>query len=514
MNVALLSLFDNIGYGIRILSSCLKRKGITPKIIFFKKFHKERYSQEELNELLEICKDDDLIGISLMTNYFDNAVQITKFLKANTDALVIWGGVHPTLKPRECLEWADMVCIGEGEEVLPLLVEKLSSSMNHFNIPGILFKHKNNIYGSESPAVVNNLNTIPYPDYDCDNKYVLMNKRILKFSKILHPILFPEREGKYKITYCMISRGCPYVCTFCYASTTHYKDLAGKPIRTREVENVIGELIMIKEKLPFVEMIRFTDYVFPAYHINELKKFCDKYKMLINLPFATNLTPTMLSEEKLKILLESGLRWLRIGIESGTERILKMYKRYYTRKKILDVCKVLNKYRDRLTVNYDLIVDNPYETEEELIDSLIFLTQIPTPYNLSIFSMTFYPGTELYQKAKIDGIIKDELNEVYRKETIEMKPSYINKLYVLMGKFARLNVKIPAMWMKVLTNKLLRKLKLHWILYYFTIMIYIFLRVYYGLLAFWEKGGIEGREKVAKHYIHRLKEAFLSLEKE
>lgn len=53
-----------------------------------------------------------------MTNFFDNAVQITKKLKANLDVPVMWGGVHPTMRPSECLDYADIVCIGEGEETL------------------------------------------------------------------------------------------------------------------------------------------------------------------------------------------------------------------------------------------------------------------------------------------------------------------------------------------------------------------------------------------------------------
>jgi len=49
---------------------------------------------------------------------------------------------------------------------------------------------------------------------------------------------------------------------------------------------------------------------------------------------------------------------------------------------------------------YEVIVDNPWETDQDLVDTLMFLSRLPPPYHLAVYSLTFFPDTELYQKAK------------------------------------------------------------------------------------------------------------------
>ena len=66
-----------------------------------------------------------LVGITLMTQYYDAGVQISQRLKAKIKAPIIWGGIHPTVRPEESLNHADIVCIGEGEMALLELIQKM-----------------------------------------------------------------------------------------------------------------------------------------------------------------------------------------------------------------------------------------------------------------------------------------------------------------------------------------------------------------------------------------------------
>ena len=112
---------------------------------------------------------------------------------------------------------------------------------------------------------------------------------------------------------------------------------------------------------------------------------------------------------------------------------------------------------------YDIILDNPWETDEDIIETLIFLSKLPTPFEVSGFSLVFFPGTALYRKAKEEGIVKDDLNDVYRKYFREPKKTYFNALFFLLKNYCVVGVGISPKLMYYLTHKMTRRLHLHWI---------------------------------------------------
>ena len=93
-----------------------------------------------MNDLIKLTKNSDLVGISLMSNFWDNAIQITRKVKQNHNIPVVWGGTHPTVRPDECLDHADMVCIGESEEAMIELTRKMEKGEYYYNVKGMGFK--------------------------------------------------------------------------------------------------------------------------------------------------------------------------------------------------------------------------------------------------------------------------------------------------------------------------------------------------------------------------------------
>tara|TARA_B100000315_G_scaffold150010_1_gene138704 strand:- start:58 stop:726 length:669 start_codon:yes stop_codon:yes gene_type:complete len=120
------------------------------------------------------------------------------------------------------------------------------------------------------------------------------------------------------------------------------------------------------------------------------------------------------SQDKLAVLVEGGLTELRMGIQTASERTKKLYKRNYANKTVKRAINIIHEFKDTITPTYDIIVNNPWETDEDQSETLQFLTQIPGPYRLNMFALTFYPETDLYRKAVADRIVKDDLNDVYR----------------------------------------------------------------------------------------------------
>ena len=108
MKISLISPYPDItNYGLRTLSSVLRREGHELQIFCMPDLigegeteHVEqkaaRYTPEVLQQLVDKLDGVELVGITLMTHYFASARQLTRAIKAHTNAKVVWGGFHPS----------------------------------------------------------------------------------------------------------------------------------------------------------------------------------------------------------------------------------------------------------------------------------------------------------------------------------------------------------------------------------------------------------------------------------
>ena len=104
MKISMISMVPGIhNYGLRIISACLKQAGHDATLFFLMKEYHKKYSETAMNNLVELTKGSDMVGISVMTNFFDNAIHITQKLRNNYDFPILWGGIHPTIRSEESL---------------------------------------------------------------------------------------------------------------------------------------------------------------------------------------------------------------------------------------------------------------------------------------------------------------------------------------------------------------------------------------------------------------------------
>ena len=116
MKVTLISPYPDVtAIGVRILSAALRQAGHETRVIMLRDPFGDnvvhgavRYNANIIKNMNALCEDSQLIGISLMTNFFDNAVEITNGLRNSLNVPILWGGVHPTIRPEECLQHADI----------------------------------------------------------------------------------------------------------------------------------------------------------------------------------------------------------------------------------------------------------------------------------------------------------------------------------------------------------------------------------------------------------------------
>jgi radical SAM superfamily enzyme YgiQ (UPF0313 family) len=435
--------------GLRILSACLKKNGHEVKLLFIIADISEQYEDNVLDEVWNFSRDADLVGISVMTNFFTKAVQLTQGLKEKGDVPVIWGGIHPTLRPVESLKYADMVCLGEGEESLVELAAKIHNREDFLGVPGIWFKHNGEIIRNEARPLIKDLDSIPSQDFGYETHYLLSDGRLQKIDESL---LGKYMGGHYTT---VASRGCYFDCSYCANNALKKINQDWRRIRKRSVASIIAELKTIKERLPFTKGVQIDDDAFFAYTEEEIADFAQQYKSNIGLSLGvTGISPTTISRKKIQFLIDAGLVSLRMGIQSASERTKKLYNRHYSNQQVEEAVRLIHEFKDQISlIRYDIILDNPWETDEDLAATLMFLARLPVPYKLIFYSLTFFPGTELYEKARREGIIKDDERDVYNKRYGICKETYRNKLFFLLAEYTDNSFGISPSIMSLLANR-------------------------------------------------------------
>jgi len=474
MKISLISPYPDItNYGLRTLSAVLREAGHETQVICMPDFagdgeshhvrmSEERYSPPIIDRLVEICADSDLVGITLMTHYFDTAKQLTRAVKERLQLPVIWGGFHPSVRPDECISHTDYVAIGDAEDLLLQLCNRMASGdlEDLSEIKSGVWRRGEEIVRNPVGALEQDLDRYPAPDFSRDDHWILFEGELMPVTKdllrrYLHNGTVSRMFGRtgYQT---MTGRGCPHACTYC--GNSFYRDLYKRQryVRYRSVEHVMLELEAIKREYPFIDFFWFSDDSFFGRPLPDLQHFAAEYKRRIGDPFYLLGSPGTITEEKYEIMVDAGLLCIQMGMEHGSPRIQKMFKRSTMgNDKIIKSAKVLTKFADRTAPpQYDVIYDLAYETTEDRLHTLRLISNLPKPYRLQVFSIIYYPGTSLHTIAARHGLINDQKPEIYDRMFFEQHDSYTLLFLTRSGKMPHplLKVLIDERVVEVMTS--------------------------------------------------------------
>jgi radical SAM superfamily enzyme YgiQ (UPF0313 family) len=241
------------------------------------------------------------------------------------------------------------------------------------------------------------------------------------------------------------------------------KDYKPPSFRERSIDNIIDELVIIKNTMPFLDHVKFDDDVFFFLSEEKIEEFCTKYKEHVDLPLDIGgTTPSTLSKRKMELLIDAGMVCFRMGIQTAAERTKRLYKRGYSDKKILQAAHIINEFKATIRPIYDIILNNPWEEDEDLAETLILLAKIPAPFELNLFSLSFYPGTGLHDRAVEEGLVVDLVTDVYRKSynlTMDgtsgelVDQGHMNNLFFMVHVLAKNNKNIPVARMAIMADR-------------------------------------------------------------
>lgn len=397
--------------GIRTISSVLKKEKHDVKLIFatLSEDYSRNYNLSELNQLASLCKGSGLIGVNSYASTAERASRIITCLK-KLNIPIVYAGVHPTISPDDAIKVSDIVLVGEGEEAILDLVNALQKEKKIDKIKNLWIrkqvKGEEKIIKNPVRNLVDNIDIFPFPDYDIETHYILDKGKIRKFE---------ERDLAGEIFF-LTGRGCPYRCDYCSNSLFNqlYEGKRKKILRWHSPKYIIDCILYLKNKFPSLKYFDIRDDTFSFRTLEDIKRFCSLYKEKVKMRFKCLADPKTVSEEKISLLVDAGCTDIIVGIQGSEKTNLNVYHRMQKDEDILRTARILNKHKNKLAVMYDIITCNPYEKPEDITSLIRLLQKIPKPYYLSVNNLVFFPGSQLYKRAKADKIIKNEKDAAYK----------------------------------------------------------------------------------------------------
>ena len=239
INVLIIGLYTYFNVPVRILHPLAGRiDGVKAHTIFYKNYDSNLFSlptEKEENLFLEtiIKIKPKIVAISLLSPYVLIAKRLTELVKKHSDAIVVWGGVGPTITPDEHIKLTDIICIGEGERSFEELIIAVRDQKNYSNIKNLWINDQGKITKNPQGPLIQELDTLPFAEYGNKNMYFIEQNKLSR----------EDPELDHNILYLQSTRGCPYSCSFCVETMYHdiYKGL-GKFVRRRSVDSIIEEV--------------------------------------------------------------------------------------------------------------------------------------------------------------------------------------------------------------------------------------------------------------------------------
>jgi len=370
--------------GLGYLASSLREKGFKVRII------DDLVEKLSLEELLRRVRDSLIVGITSTTATFNSALRYAKAIKsAFSDVFVILGGVHVTFEPEKALqnEFVDAVCIGEGEETIVEVAERVEEGKSLEGVRGIYYREEGKIRKNEPRGFIENLDSLPFPAYDLMplEKYTVFGQRLEQFPVIS-------------------SRGCPFACRYCSSSL-----YMGYRFRARSAKNVADEIEWLCNDFN-AKHIAFGDDNFTLSK-KRVVEICEELKRRkIEVTWSCSSRIDTISAELLKLMRSAGCVAIYYGIESASRRILDYYRKRISIEKAKEVIRATKKAG--ISAICSFILGAPMETKKEMNETLKLALKLDPDYaQFSI--LTPYPGTEIYEEAKQKGLLLSENFDEY-----------------------------------------------------------------------------------------------------
>ena len=245
---------------------------------------------------------------------------------------------------------------------------------------------------------------------DLIDEYLKTRESIVKVDD--NPRLFNYEEfvatacSENTRAYLKIEDGCNNFCTYCLIPYRRGR------LRSRQFDDVMNEARHLV-KLGYQEIVLTGIHVGGYGEDLENASFSSLVESLLNIEGLKSLRISSIEASEIddKLISFYGkypnlARHIHIPLQSGSEHILKLMGRKYTKAQFLEKIKKLKEQLPDVALSTDVIVGFPSETEEEFLESKAFIEECGF-HQLHVFPFSAREGTPAYEmKNQIDPRIK------------------------------------------------------------------------------------------------------------
>jgi anaerobic magnesium-protoporphyrin IX monomethyl ester cyclase len=381
---------DQISYGISYIAGLLKQNGHEPFLVVIgNTWQNESFKIIDKN-IKEI--EPNIIGFYTIASQYPFILKIANYIKDHyPNIILIAGGPHASINPNEVIEGPfKAICIGEGEYPTLELIQQIEGGREISNIANLWIRQGDQIEKNPTRPFLENLDDLPFPNRDMWYRWI---KEI--------------PEAKFSI---LLGRGCYFNCSYCCNHALRSIS-SGYYVRVRSPENIIMELSYLYDQFPDKK-----DYFFEVESFNLHKDWvfalCDELKQFNNslpnpLTFGTNIRiiPNCDFEKIFAACTKGNIRYLTVGLESGSERIRReIMNRIYSNNDVIRFAELARKYN--LHFGFQNMIGLPTETEEDFLQTVL-LNRICQPDWCYLGIFFPYPGTKLAERCKKLGLLNN-----------------------------------------------------------------------------------------------------------
>jgi len=361
------------------IGNALKKAGYSVKIFHYN--HED--AMQKVSEIIDFASV--FIGFSIITgDPAETIIQMTKTIKRNKSIPVVFGGIHPTLEPEQCLleDSVDFVVLKEGEKIVVELADAITQGNQVNKISGLGFKENHKVVINPFKKFHNNID-----DFEMDWSLVDVERYINPFYAGTNRVLMGY----------VASRGCPHQCGFCYNQLFWEQKW-----RRHSSEKISKQINLLAKKYNFNAVVFFDD----NFTVNKKWAFDVLDKINIQgIHIETRID--YINDEFLSNLAQRKVKSIFIGVESGSDRILKLLSKGFTTKQIYHALNLIKKYP--IPAKFSFIVGIPSENYHEFKETLNLIVWCIENVPNCGFTFGFYlpyPGTNLFKLCLEKGFSK------------------------------------------------------------------------------------------------------------
>lgn len=295
------------------------------------------------------------------------------------DALIMVGGVHCNFYPEMSLRdfRAHVASYGESEETICEIVDRADSKL-FAGIRGIVWLNDGVIIRELPVVLIRDIDSLPMPA-----RHLLPESDILLTDRLAGTQL--------RMAHVMFSRGCPFPCTFCAAGQTRIQYRSGASART-ELEHLIGTYGI--QGFSIVD----DNFVVARQRVMDICRSISD----LDLSWSALSRVDTVDEELLGHMAMSGCIEVKFGMESGSERLLRLMRKNTSQEKIKRAVRFA--VDAGIQAKVFVIHGYPGENLESTRETIGLLRDLGDSISrVSLFRFVPLPGTQVYAQEGIRG---------------------------------------------------------------------------------------------------------------